>query len=84
MSGLTFYDGFIDVKEVARKLGRSVTYVWTKLRDDPTFPRPAWRRPKDTKWRASDVDIYILGMQDALAAAELRKIVEQGECRAAV
>jgi len=50
----------LNVDQVAAKLGSSDQFVWIKVRNDPSFPRPLKTGPKSTRWLEHQVDAWVL------------------------
>ena len=49
---------FISRKNVAKRLGRSVSTVKRLMERDPYFPRP-WKRNRTIRFKDEDVEKYI-------------------------
>lgn len=49
----------IKVKAVAELLSESVTNVWRRTREDPTFPKPFKLSPQSTVWNEAEVLAWV-------------------------
>ena len=55
----------ITVEQVARKMGVSDVFVWTRAKTDPEFPQPLKLGPMTTRWLENEVDAWILAQREA-------------------
>lgn len=46
-------------KEVAKILAISTSGLWDKVSKEPDFPKPFKLSPRQTRWKLSDVGVYI-------------------------
>lgn len=51
--------GFIDIKEVARRLGIGKTSAWMLAKECADFPKKVKFGARTTRWRAEDVDAWL-------------------------
>lgn len=54
---------FLNVREVARRIGVSRQTIYQILKRDPSFPRPVYPAPRAPRWDAVKVATW----QDSLA-----------------
>ena len=54
----------LSVKDVARRFGASVRWVWRQVHSDPTFPKPVKASTKVTRWLADEVDAHITKLRE--------------------
>lgn len=66
-------EGFINIAEVAKRLGVGKTTAWGIAKDCPDFPTKRKFGTRTTRWRADEIDAWIkkqIAATDEAAAHE--------------
>lgn len=57
----------ISVDKLSEQLGVSPSFIWRKIKDDPTFPQPIKISHRVTRWKVSEVEAFVQRMADGAA-----------------
>jgi len=52
----------LSIKDAGAKFGRGKTWVWDKIKNDPTFPRPVYLGPKAPVLLEHELDAFLAGL----------------------
>lgn len=55
----------ITPKRAGEKLGRKKSWLWDRVKNDPTFPRPVYLGPRAPIFIESEIDAYIMKLANA-------------------
>lgn len=46
-------------KEILARIGRGNTWLWARLKTDPTFPRPVYLSPREPQFFQHEIDDWL-------------------------
>jgi len=56
-------------KEVCRKLSRRKSWLWQRIKSDPTFPRPIYLSPSAPIFIEGEIDAWLAALAERVCGA---------------
>jgi prophage regulatory protein len=59
----------LSVRAASQKLGRSLSWTWARVKDDPTFPRPVYLAPNSPVFLEHEIEAWLATRINATSQA---------------